>query len=172
MTQSLKMANEELASMRSSCEASQKRISHLEELLKAQNSRPGKHFFFNIDIMPFQFYSTVYNIVGTLKRKPLEDLTPSQLWRRKRILLNTIETVAENEEPGLKCLSMTVRRDDKVEYLHLHSPLSLSSSGSAGYLASRSSSESDSPARGPAGDQVVPERPRILRYVNTSVKTL
>ena len=34
------------------------------------------------------------------------------------MLLNTIETVAENEEPGLKCLSMTVQRDDKVEYLH------------------------------------------------------
>ena len=32
--------------------------------------------------------------------------------------LNTIEIVAENEEPGLKCLSMTVQRDDKIEYLH------------------------------------------------------
>ena len=27
------------------------------------------------------------------------------------MLLNTIETVAENEEPGLKCLYMTVQRD-------------------------------------------------------------
>ena len=34
------------------------------------------------------------------------------------MLLNTMETVAENEESGLKCLSMTVQRDDKVEYLH------------------------------------------------------
>ena len=56
--------------------------------------------------------------VGTLKRKPLEDLSQSQLWRRKRRLLNTIEEVAENEEPGLKCLSMTVQRDEKIEYLH------------------------------------------------------
>ena len=48
----------------------------------------------------------------------MEDLSQSQLWRRKRRLLNTIETVAVNEEPGMKCLSMTVQRDENLEYLH------------------------------------------------------
>ena len=34
------------------------------------------------------------------------------------MLLNTIETVAEHEEPGVKCSSVTVQRDEKIEYLH------------------------------------------------------
>ena len=54
--------------------------------------------------------------VGTLKRKPLEDLSQSQLWRRKRRLLNTIEAVAENEEPGLKCLSMTTAANSDLTH--------------------------------------------------------
>ena len=42
IAQSLKMANEEVTSMCGTSEEFQSRISYLEELSKAQNSRPGK----------------------------------------------------------------------------------------------------------------------------------